>query len=370
MKDQRTWAEVCLKSLAHNISEIKKLTKTEVMAIIKADGYGHGAVQIADTLLNNGADCLGIATVDEGLELRRAGITKDILVLSLTSELRFREVLSHNLLQTVAGFEMAKKLSDVAVEMGITARIHIKIDTGMGRVGLRPNDCSIDEILKIKDLDRISVEGIYTHLAASDAQDKSFTYEQHKKFLHILSGLKAKGFTGYKEHICNSAGTLSFPELYMDMVRPGLMLYGAYPSEHVTKSIELKPVIGFKTRVTYVKYLEEGESVGYSRTYFVKRKTLVATLPVGYADGYSRGLSNKGRVIVNGQFAPVIGRVCMDQMMIDITDIDGVNVGDEVVLMGTQKEKTISADEIASLRDTITWEVFCNIGKRVPRIYK
>jgi len=340
------------------------------MAVVKADAYGHGAVECAKTALFGGADCLGVAIMEEGIKLRQNNITEPILVLGHTPMLNLPELISYNLIQTVFSMKTAKNISEAAIKLGKTAKIHIKIDTGMGRLGFMPTESAADEIEQICRLPNIDCCGIYSHLADADNPDSDFAFEQFDKFSYILKLLEKKGLTNITKHFCNSAGICRFSHMAMDMVRPGILIYGLPPSEEMDIShMDLKPVMSVKSRISFVKTMDSGVSVGYGRSYFTKEPTVVATVPVGYGDGFSRKLSNKGRVLVNGRFAPIIGNICMDQFMIDVSGIPKVKEDTEITLIGSSSSKFISTEELAQIEGIINYEVVCNIGKRIPRVY-
>lgn len=369
---QRAWAEINLDNIAHNTRQIKNFigNNTDILAIVKAEAYGHGLIETSKVIVNSGATSLGVATYEEGITLRNNGISVDILILGYTPKQRLVDVINNNLIQTVFNKDMARDISKESKKLNKTAQIHIKIDTGMSRLGFKSNHTTIEDVLYISKLPNISITGIYTHLAMSESSDKSFTYEQYHQFQYITNRLKEEGLSNFKEHICNSGGILNNIDLHMDLVRPGLILYGLSPSLEVdTSKLNLKPALSLKTRISNLKTLSKGVSVGYDRTFFTKRETIVATVPIGYADGYPRALSNKGKVIIGNSYAPIIGNVCMDQMMIDVTDIKDIKMDDEVLLIGKKGDMEISADKIAELVGSISREVMCNIGKRVPRVY-
>lgn len=370
--EERVLAIVDLDAIASNIKNIRaKVDKNSgIIGIIKADAYGHGSVETAKVLLDNGADWLAVAVVDEGLNLRKNGITAPILLLGYTPELRLNDVINNGFIQTVYSYDTAKKLSDAASALGKKAVIHIKIDTGMGRIGYRVNEESADEIVKISKLPNIDVNGMFTHFSTADEADKSYTLEQYNKFVKMNDMLEKRGLHIPVKHAANSAAIMDFDNMMFNMVRPGIILYGAYPSDEVKKeNLSLSPAMSIKTHVSYVKDVNEGDSISYGRKYTAPSKRRIATIPVGYADGFIRAYSNGGKVLVRGEYAPIVGRICMDQFMVDVTDIDGVEVNDEVVLMGRQGDKEITADFIASVLDTINYEVFCTLSKRVPRQY-
>lgn len=367
----RLLAEINLDAIGNNIREIKSIIKqdTQLLAVVKADAYGHGAEEVSKVCLYNGADQLAVATCDEGVQIRQWSIQVPILILGNTVEGQLETVINYGLTQAIFRYETAKLMSDIAAKLGKTALVHIKIDTGMSRIGFLPTDESIAEIERIFALPNLKVTGIFTHFATADEKDKTFTNVQYKRFRYVTDTLNNKGYKDFIRHCANSGAILDMPDLQLDMVRAGIIIYGMYPSSEVTHPINLIPAMSLKSQISYVKYLEENVSVGYGRTYFTTHRTKVATVPIGYADGYSRAFSNKARVIVNGQYAPVIGNVCMDQMMIDVSDIADVKDGDSVIIMGSDSENTVSAEELASISNTINYEIVCNVGKRVPRVY-
>lgn len=367
----RLLAEINLDAIGNNIREIKSRIKaeTQLLAVVKADAYGHGAEEVAKVCLYNGADQLAVATCDEGVQIRQWSIQVPVLILGNTVEGQLETVVNYNLTQAVFRYETAKLMSDIAKKLNKTALVHIKIDTGMSRIGFLPTDESIEEIERIFALPNLKVTGIFTHFATADEKDKTFTNVQYKRFRFVTDKLEKKGYKSFIRHCANSGAILDMPNLQLDMVRAGIIIYGMYPSSEVSHPINLIPAMSLKSQISYVKYLEENVSVGYGRTYFTTRKTKVATVPIGYADGYSRAFSNRARVIVNGHYAPVIGNVCMDQMMINVSDIPDVNEGDSVIIMGSDGKNTVSAEELAAVSGTINYEIVCNVGKRVPRVY-
>lgn len=367
----RLLAEINLDAIGNNIRAIKSRIKaeTQLLAVVKADAYGHGAEEVAKVCLYNGADQLAVATCDEGIQIRQWSIQVPVLILGNTVVGQLETVVNHSLTQAIFRYETAKLMSDIAVKLNKTALVHIKIDTGMSRIGFLPTDESIAEIEKIFALPNLKVTGIFTHFATADEKDKTFTNVQYRRFRFITDNLHDKGYTGFIRHCANSGAIIDMPELQLDMVRAGIIIYGMYPSSEVSHPINLIPAMSLKSQISYVKFLEENVSVGYGRTYFTTHKTKVATVPIGYADGYSRSFSNKARVIVNGHYAPVIGNVCMDQMMIDVSEIPDVKESDSVIIMGSDGKNTVSAEELADIAGTINYEIVCNVGKRVPRVY-
>ena len=369
---QRVTAEIDLDAVAYNIKNIRKKVKKEtmIMGVVKADAYGHGAVEVSKVLLYNGADWLGVAMIDEAVQLRKNNIMVPILILGYTPEAEIEDVVRYDIIQTVFSYEMAKMVSDAAVKLGKTAKIHIKVDTGMGRIGFIPEENIGDEVLKISKLPNIEINGIFTHFSTSDEKDKTFTKLQYDRFKYAIDEIEKKGIKLAVKHCANSAAIMDFDDLGFNMVRAGIILYGMYPSDEVIKeNLSLKPVMSIKTHISYVKKVGKNIPVSYGRTYYTDKESVIATVPVGYADGYIRKMQNGGRVIVNGHYANIVGRVCMDQFMIDITDVPDVSSGDEVILMGSDVKLSITAEEIANVLDTINYEVVCMIGKRVPREY-
>jgi len=366
-----TWTEVNLDAIAQNVKNIKKLIgkKKELMAVVKGNAYGHDILEISSVVLENGATRLAVARLEEAIFLRKAGITVPILVLGLTLKPQAESLVSYDITPTVCEFEMIEKLSELAVQMNKMAKIHLKVDTGMGRIGIFPDDV-LRFIKRIKTLKKVEIEGIFTHFSVADEKDKFYTEEQFKKLIEILTILEKEGIKIPIKHVGNSATLLDLPHMWLDMVRPGLAIYGLYPSKEVKKTINLIPAQQFKTKIVFIKELPRGESISYGRIYITKRRMRVASLPVGYADGYNRLLSNQGEVLVRGQRVPIIGRVCMDQCMIDVTNLTQVEIGDEVVLWGRQGEGMITVEEIAQKIRTINYEiVHLPDKKRVPKLF-
>lgn len=365
------WAEINLDNLAYNVSEIRKVTKSkDIIGVIKADGYGHGALDIAPILLESGITRLAVAVLDEAVELRRGGIECPIMILGYTPTIFADSLLKYNIQQTVYSYEFALELSKIAEKENKELKIHIALDTGMGRIGFLCDDKDLDAVYKISKLPNIIIEGLFSHFSTADEEDKSYTNNQLEKFNWFYNKLLERNVHINIRHIANSAAIIDLPQCHFEAVRPGIILYGYYPSDEVIKNrINLKPVMSLKTSIVHIKELCSGEYISYGRRYKTVRKSVIATLPVGYADGYTRLLFNKAKVIINGRFAPVIGSICMDQCMVDVTDIENVTVGDEVVLMGHTGDMKFDADDIAELLGTINYEVICMISKRVPRVY-
>lgn len=365
------WAEVDLNRAAHNMKNIKSIAnKKEVIAVVKADAYGHGAVDLVEALLVNGADRLAVAVITEAIELRNNNITAPIIILGYTP-LDFSEGLAeYDIEQTVYNLEYAKGLSDIGIKHNKKVKIHIALDTGMGRIGFMPNEKSIEEVKEIYKLEGLEIVGLFTHFSTADEIDKTYTKDQFEKIKNFNKRLLEEGIKIPLKHASNSGAIIDMPETFMDSVRAGIILYGYYPSDEVKKdNLKLKPVLTLKTKVSHVKELDEGMYISYGRTFKTERKSIIATLPIGYADGYSRLLSGKAKVIINGKFAKVVGRICMDQCMIDVTDIGEVKVGDEVILLGSDGELKFDADDFAEAMGTINYEILCMIKQRIPRVY-
>jgi len=367
------WVEVDLDSIRHNYNEVKRLvgTKVKIMAIVKADAYGHGAVRVAKSLVEAGADCFGVAIMKEAMQLRRAGLQKPILILGWTPTTEYLKAARNKITLSICSYSDAEILSQMAVK-NERITVHLKIDTGMGRIGIIPDEPGMKEVLKILALPGLDIQGIFTHLAKADEKDKVFTKLQLDKFNAFTAAVERK--TGYVfpvKHAANSAAILDHPEAHFDMVRPGIMLYGLYPSEEVhTERAELQQALSWRARISQVKRVPPNFPVSYGGIYKTSEESVIATLPLGYADGYSRILSGRTEVIFGGQRVPVVGRICMDQMMINVTAAKSVAKPlDQVTLIGRDKDSFISVDEIARVLGTINYEVVCNISKRVPRMY-
>lgn len=372
MFDAPVWAEVDLKAIAHNVQQIRRLVspRAEVMAVVKANAYGHGAVEVARTALASGAGRLAVARVNEAEKLREAGIGAPILLLGYTPPGQFPDVLRLALGQTVYDPAMAGALNELAGRKGGRVAVHIKIDTGMGRLGFPAERTSRKEILQIARLPHLEVEGIFTHFATADSRDKGYALEQLERFLDFLDALRKEGLEVPFRHCANSAAIIDLPQSHLDLVRPGIAIYGLYPSGEVQRSrLHLKPAMALKAKVAQVKKVPAGFKISYGATYATPAPTVIATLPVGYADGYTRLLSSRGEVLIHGRKAPVVGRVCMDQCMIDVGHVPDVFPGDEVVFFGRQGEAVLPVEEVAEAIGTINYEVVCMVSGRVPRVY-
>ncbi|ERM91986.1 alanine racemase [Caldanaerobacter subterraneus subsp. yonseiensis KB-1] len=366
-----TRVEVNLDSIVHNFREIKRVVgdRVKVMGVVKANAYGHGAYHVAKALVENGVDYLAVATVEEALELRSCGITTPVLILGYTPLSQAGEAVEKDVTFTAFDLKYVKELGEIASRKGKKAKIHVKIDTGMGRIGYTDFDLAEREIEEMSKLEGIELEGIFSHFATSDEKDKDYAREQFERFADMLKRLEKRGVNISLKHIANSGAITDLNYAYLDMVRPGITLYGSYPSDDVNKILDLRPAMNFKTKIVYIKEVPENTSISYGRTFITKRPSKIATLPIGYADGLNRLLSNNHEVLVRGKYVPIVGRVCMDQTMIDVTEVEGVEVGDEVVIFGEQEGKRITADDIAKKLRTIPHEVYCGISRRVPRIY-
>ncbi len=367
----RTYVEVDLKAIRYNITEARKVIRpdTALMAIVKADGYGHGAIPVASAV-DDLVDAYGVAMIEEALSLRQSGIDKPILILGYTGEDWFEELVRQDISQTVYNWEMAWTLNRAAAKAGGKARVHIKVDTGMGRLGFPPTQESAAVVQKIHQLPNIEVEGLFTHFARADEETIEPAREPFRKYLSFREMLRQRGVCPSICHVSNSAAVMAFPEANLDMVRFGISLYGLYPSRQMTGKLPvLKPAMQWKARISYVKTVEPGAEISYGGTFRAVRPTIVATVPVGYADGMKRCLSGCGRVLVRGQYAPILGRICMDQFMIDVADIPEVEEGDYVTIFGRDGDRMIPVEEVADLAHSFNYEFVCSITSRVPRKY-
>lgn len=364
-----TKAIISLKAIKNNIGQIrKKIGKDiKILACVKTDAYGHGIERVSKAIQKE-VDYFGIASVNEGIFLRKIGIKRPVLILNCILPEETGPVVKHNLSQTICSMEVASALDREALKNKKKAKVHIDIDTGMGRIGLKAPE-AVDFIKKIKELKNLQIEGISTHFPSADESDKNFTHRQIEILEKLSKEIEANGIKIPLKHTANSAAVLGFPKSYFNMVRPGLMMYGYYPSVNFQKIAELESAFSLTTRIVCLRKLPEGSTISYGRTYTTKLPSLIATLPIGYGEGYTRALSNKSEVIIRGKKAPVVGRVCMDQTMVDVTKISGVKLGDEVVLIGKQKDTKITVEEIAESAGTIPYEIVCMIGKNVKREY-
>lgn len=369
----RVRAEVDLDAFAHNLDEIERIVgpDTKVAAVIKTDGYGHGAVPLAGVLEpRQSVWGYAVATAAEGIELREAGFQKPILILGYSFPEVYEDIAACDLSPTVFSLETAGQLSAEAQKQGKTLRVHIKLDTGMSRIGYQAEEKNADEIAQIAALPNIMIEGVFTHFAKADERDKRSALEQAAAYERMLGWLAKRGVAVPIRHISNSAGIIDLPGCRFDMVRAGIILYGLWPSDEVQKeTIDLRPVLSLKSRIVHVKTLPAGRTVSYGGTYELASERVIATIPVGYGDGYPRSLSNRGYVLIGGKRAPIVGRVCMDQFMTDVTDIPGVKAGDEATLVGADGDERITMEELGDLSGRFNYEFACCLGKRIPRVY-
>ena len=364
--ERATRTIINLNAIASNVAAVRSIIgpQRDLMAVVKADAYGHGAVNVSRTALQSGATCLGVALPEEGASLRSGGIEASVLVLGVIHPKEAPKVVQSRLEQTLCTLELAEALNQAAEASSGKISVHIKVDTGMGRIGLAPRDTPAF-VRKISRHKNLHLKGIFSHLPCADHADKTFTRKQIEQFSDLVREIAASGIKIPQKHLANSAGILDFPESYFDLVRPGIMMYGLYPSPHMHRSVALKPAMTLKTQITYLKRVSAGTPISYGHTFCCKKSMHIATLPIGYADGYSRGLSNRGYAMIRNEHAPLIGRVCMDMCMFDVTDIKNVQPGDEAVLFGEKP----TVDELADQLDTINYEIVCSIGKRVPKIF-
>lgn len=376
MEDQkrRTWAEVSLQNLSHNFRALREQlpSNCKFMGMVKADAYGHGALPIAQKLEELGADYLGVACLDEAIELRKGGITSPILILGGTAVEDVPLLLQYQVAQTVFNLETAQRFSEVATALDGTITIHVKADTGMTRLGFICDEHFMDEateqIVKTCALPGLHAEGIFTHFADSDG-DEAYTLKQMTRFLTLLDKLEEQGCQFAIRHAANSAATLLYPFSHLDMVRPGIALYGHYPEPYMRDFCSLLPVMEVKSRITSIKTVPEGTAVSYGRTQTLKEEKTLAVIPIGYADGFFRGFSNTFSVRIHGKRAPIIGRVCMDMCMVDVGEIEGVELGEEAIVYGRELGSGQTVEEGAATVGTISYELLCALSKRIPRIY-
>ena len=376
-------AEIDLKALAHNFKELRRITHPDarLMGVVKANGYGHGAIEVAQCALQNGAEVLGVARIEEAIRIREAGIEVPILIFGYTLPELASDILKYDLTQTVYTYASAQALSRAAKSVKKNIKIHLKVDTGMGRLGLLPknfqennsdaiNADAVEESLAIAGLKGLELEGIFTHFATADSADKAYAEDQLDLFMNFLDRLRKAGLEPPVRHAANSAALIDMPQSHLDMVRPGIASYGLYPSDEVDKKhIGLKSAMALKACIIHLKKVPAGFKVSYGSTHQTRNATTIATIPIGYADGLNRLLSSRGQMLVHGQRAPIIGRVCMDLTMIDVGHIDNVQIEDEVVIFGRQGGEAITVDEIASALNTINYEIVSTITARVPRVY-
>ena len=364
---RQVWAEVNLQKLRENYFKLQAYTRSEMMPMVKADAYGHGLIPIVKTLQACGVKRFGVALLQEALEIKAVFPELTVMVIGATELDQTDTLVKEEIIPSIFQLSQAQTLSEAAVKQNRTARLHIKIDTGMNRIGFQERDFA--DIMKIAALPDLFIEGIFTHLATSDQRDLSFAKEQLNRFQSLYDKLKKAGLTIPIRHAANSAAIIQFPESHFELVRPGIGLYGLTPSSQIGGNVGLEPVMSWKAKVSHVKSIKTGETVSYGRTFQAAYPTRVATIPVGYADGLRRALSNQGEMLIQGRRSTMIGRVCMDQTMLDVTKIPGVQVGDVVTILGKDGYDQITAPEMAEWIGTISYEVVCGISKRVPRVY-
>lgn len=365
------WEEINIDNLVYNIGQIKlKIGDKELIGVVKADAYGHGAVEVAEVLLENGVNTLAVAVLDEAIELRKNGIKVPIMVLGIVPHIFLEEIINYDIEPIVPSYSYANELSKLAENKDKKVKIHIALDTGMGRIGFSLDHNSVEEVSKISQLPNIQIQSLFSHFSTADEINKTYSWQQFKKYKLFYKELIKKNVKINTKTIANSAAIMELPDTYCDSVRPGIIIYGYYPSKEVDKNnLSIKPVMTLKANVVYVKTLEAGSYIGYGNRFKCSRKSIIATLPLGYADGYTRRLFGRAKVIINGKFAPVVGNICMDQCMIDVTDVGEVNIGDEVIIIGEKDGLRFNADDIAEITGTISYEVLCMISRRVPKVY-
>lgn len=367
----RAYAQVDLGAIRHNIKEARRNInkETKIMAIVKANAYGHGAIEVADTLKDL-VDAYGVAMIEEAIELRNAGVDKMILILGYSAPTVFKEIVSYDISQTVFEYELAKMLSDEAVAQGKKAKIHIKLDTGMGRIGFKPTKENAEVVKLISELPGIEIEGIFTHFARADEETIEPAKEPFEKYQTFITYLDELGVSIPIHHVSNSASIIGFKEANLNMVRSGITTYGLYPSHEVKKDVlKLQPAMQLKSHISYLKEVDPGTPIGYGGTFVTERTSVIATIPIGYADGMKRDLSNKASVLIHGTLAPIVGRICMDQFMVDVTDLNEVKEGDIVTIFGEDEGAFLSMDEVSEQAHSFSYEFACSISGRIPRKY-
>ncbi len=370
-KYYRSFMKINLPALVHNLTECRKrIGDAKLLAVVKTDAYGHGAVPVA-RYAERYVDYFAVACLSEAVELREGGVRKPILILGYTSPKEYGELLAYRITATVYSYDAAKKLSDTARILGTEARIHIALDTGMGRIGFLPEESDADIVASIQALPGIVLEGMFTHFSKADETDKSYTHRQAEKFEAFVRMLAKRGVDVPVKHCCNSAGIVDFSDYRYNMVRAGIVTYGLWPSDEVRREgICLRPVMEWKAHVVHVKELPAGCGISYGATFVTDRPMKIATVSVGYGDGYPRSLSGKGYVLLHGQKAPILGRVCMDQMMVDVSGIPDVELEDIVTLVGRDGNAELTAEQLADLSGRFNYELVCDISTRVSRLYE
>ncbi len=371
-KIRPAWVEINRERAIHNFNEVRRAVGNErkICAVVKANSYGMGAIELSKMYLENGVDMFAVAVISEALELRKEIIDKDILVLGYTTEEYYDDAINNNIILTIYSYEHAKILNSIAKKLDKIANIHIKVETGMNRLGFLPTEESADIVALISKMENIKIQGAYSHFARADEKDKTSAHIQAKRYIDFINMLTNRNVEIPIKHIANSAAIIDLPEYYFDMVRPGIILSGFYPSNEVNKNEYIfKPCVTLKARIANVKTLEPGEGIGYGHLYSTNSTTVVGTIPLGYADGYSRLFSNNGYVIVNGVKCPILGKVCMDQFMIDLSNVENPHIGDEAIIYGDGTDGAMTAEDAANVRKTISYEVLTNLSTRLPRKY-
>ncbi|MBQ7956186.1 MAG: alanine racemase [Lachnospiraceae bacterium] len=370
----RGYIEVNLEHILSNAEEIKKHigTKTQIVGVIKTDGYGHGSVALAKALEK--LDCMygfAVATEEEAMELIEAGVKLPVMILGYTFPYAYEEMAKHGIEPAVFRADMLSEMGKAALKMGKKMRVHVKVDTGMGRIGITPDEKGLQFVKQAVNTAGIELAGIFTHFARADEENKDSAKEQLKKFEDFITMVKAEGISGFLCHCSNSAAIMELPESHMDLVRSGIILYGLKPSDEVNmKALELRPALSFYSSIVYIKEMPKGAPISYGGTFVTPKEMRVATIPIGYGDGYPRSLSNKGYVLICGKKAPILGKVCMDQMMVDVTEIPDAKEGDKVTLIGKDGAEEITADFLGDLSGRFNYELICDLGKRIPRLYR
>ncbi len=366
----RVEARIDLTAIRENIKTVQALNPADrkTLLVIKADAYGHGASVLAEEL-EDLADYFGVAEIDEAVELRQHGVTKPILILGYTDETEYEDLINYDVTQAVYDVEKCRSLSLLAEKMGKKARVHIKVDSGMHRIGFPANETGVDQAEQLFSMEGLSVEGIFTHFARADEKDKTSAMEQYRAFSDFVQALENRGHDLGIRHIDNSAGAMELHSKGFDMMRLGIVIYGLYPSEEVDKSVVIQPAMSLVSHITHIKTLPAGCGISYGHTFVTEGETRVATVAAGYADGYPRAQSGIGRVLIRGEYAPILGRVCMDQFMVDVSHIPDAEVGDDVFLIGKDGERYISVEEVAEPAVSFNYELVCNVARRVPRVY-
>lgn len=372
-KIRPAWVEINRKKAIHNFLEVKRAVgpNVKICAVVKADSYGMGSMELSKMYLENGVDMFAVAVISEAFELRKEIKNKDILVLGYTPEEFYEDAINNDITLAIYDYDLAEKLNLTAKKLSKKAKIHIKIETGMNRLGFLPTEENADKVTAISKMENIIIEGAFSHHAKADEKDKTTAHKQAQRFIDFINMLEKRNVTIPIKHIANSATIIDMPEYYFDMVRPGIILSGFYPSDEVNmQEYKFEICVTLKARVANVKTIEAGEGVGYGHLFSTSQTTVVGTIPLGYADGYSRLLSNKGYIVVKGVKCPIIGKVCMDQFMVDLSMVKNPKIGDEAIIYGDGTDGAMTAEDVANMRGTISYEVLTNLGKRLPKIYK